>query len=516
MEIRLKNASTPWTCRVFLRFELNEDGTPVETVREVAFGPPTTKPEDVEGTLRRAQLAILNPSVKDHKVFLGMSDKDVIKYKDGTAMVSGSTKQHSFSENLVCLDITGPTVTDLAFLDLPGLIANSDIPGDVELIENMVIKRIKGNCLTLLTVSMRDDYQNQKAGVLAKEADPQGRRAIGVLTKADLVQSGEHASWIDMLEGRKYPLSLGYFVVKQLSPKQLKKNLSFDEARKLGRLLQGRDAVVHPCGQGSSRYRPVDPFLERALGQTDLTQSLTSVLEQIKALPPAPSADPSSELHTRIGRRTQDLQALNHYDDRFREVLKSTRPVFTPFLAKEKDKIEAGARAFQLEPRRSPDPHYVLRMALDDVRRHIDKHKGREVPLSTPYGAKVDLMLLANTAWPEIALDALERLRRPVTQAVDGIVKTYFGASCGTELRSKTSMAISDILKELFKGAHARLDDTLELEKTPFTLNEAYFAITWEGALNDFKEARQDRLASASPEALANIVGELAKVGITT
>lgn len=53
----------------------------------------------------------------------------------------------------------------------------------------------------------------------------------GVLTKADLVQRGEHDSWLDLLAGRKNRLANGYFVTKQPAPEDLAKNLSFEDAR---------------------------------------------------------------------------------------------------------------------------------------------------------------------------------------------------------------------------------------------------------------------------------------------
>ena len=84
-----------------------------------------------------------------------------------------------------------------------GIISNSDDKRDIELIEEMVKNSISGNTLILLTVTMKgeqtpsasipslksnfsdpvapptDDLQNQKAVLLAKEADPEGKRTIG-------------------------------------------------------------------------------------------------------------------------------------------------------------------------------------------------------------------------------------------------------------------------------------------------------------------------------------------------
>lgn len=63
--------------------------------------------DDVEERIRRAQRAILNPGtlIRD---FLDGHDEDPIG------------RELSFSKNCVCLEISGPDVADLSFVDLPG------------------------------------------------------------------------------------------------------------------------------------------------------------------------------------------------------------------------------------------------------------------------------------------------------------------------------------------------------------------------------------------------------------
>lgn len=84
------------------------------------FGPTLTDPDEVEDTLRRAQLAIVNPSVsmKDLDAFVKLDSAAVVAAKNGTAPL-GSTEQLSFSRNPVVVDISGPELTNLNFLDLP-------------------------------------------------------------------------------------------------------------------------------------------------------------------------------------------------------------------------------------------------------------------------------------------------------------------------------------------------------------------------------------------------------------
>ena len=68
----------------------------------------------MEGRIRRAQRAILNPK-KSRKAFLLEGEDD-----DGEGEGKGAGEELSFSINCVSLQISGPDVADLSFCDLPG------------------------------------------------------------------------------------------------------------------------------------------------------------------------------------------------------------------------------------------------------------------------------------------------------------------------------------------------------------------------------------------------------------
>lgn len=66
-------------------------------------------------TLRHAQAAVLNPKTPTNR-FLVMTDSELSE-------LSPRDRPESipFSQNVVCVDIAGPDLTDLSFVDLPGL-----------------------------------------------------------------------------------------------------------------------------------------------------------------------------------------------------------------------------------------------------------------------------------------------------------------------------------------------------------------------------------------------------------
>ena len=103
--------SGDWKCTVSLRYEDEESGCPKLGKEEFAE---TTIPHQVTAILRRAQLAILNPSTDKNKI-LSLSDEECDTY---------DLEVH-FSRNPVVVEISGAGV-DISLIDLPGLIQNTE------------------------------------------------------------------------------------------------------------------------------------------------------------------------------------------------------------------------------------------------------------------------------------------------------------------------------------------------------------------------------------------------------
>lgn len=97
------------------------------------------------------------------------------------------------------------------------------------------------------------DMETQEASTLASEFDPTGERTIGlfhlfeiwielkiptitigVLTKPDRIEPGEETIWMQRVlnQDKGRFLRLGWFCVKLLDPRQLKKGLSREEANR--------------------------------------------------------------------------------------------------------------------------------------------------------------------------------------------------------------------------------------------------------------------------------------------
>jgi GTPase SAR1 family protein len=117
MEVILRSSDDgEWRGKVLLR---NEKDGPTGKIKETTFFAMVNTKEDIPRYLRRAQLALLNPS-RDPAQFKDLSDRDCETYRS----------TFGFSRSTVVLEITGADV-DVTLIDLPGIISNVRIMSPV-------------------------------------------------------------------------------------------------------------------------------------------------------------------------------------------------------------------------------------------------------------------------------------------------------------------------------------------------------------------------------------------------
>ena len=95
-------------------------------------------------------------------------------------------------------------------------------------IERMVKKYItKKNTIILAVSNAAVDLQNSKALKVAREADPEGNRIIGVLTNVDKVlgSTERKEKVVKVLNNESIPLRHGYFGVANRSQEQVDDDL---------------------------------------------------------------------------------------------------------------------------------------------------------------------------------------------------------------------------------------------------------------------------------------------------
>ncbi|EED18554.1 dynamin, putative [Talaromyces stipitatus ATCC 10500] len=132
---------------------------------------------------------------RSHKEKLFQFQKSSINHAEIPNLISeaksfmGLTGGSSFSRDVLQLEVSGPKLPHLTLVDLPGLIHHPNkeqTEDDVRIPRELVKKYMsQERSIVLAIVTAKNDTSNQVVLEMAKAADPQGNRTIGIITKPD-------------------------------------------------------------------------------------------------------------------------------------------------------------------------------------------------------------------------------------------------------------------------------------------------------------------------------------------
>ncbi|KAL8761455.1 MAG: hypothetical protein Q9184_002412 [Pyrenodesmia sp. 2 TL-2023] len=155
----------------------------------------------------------------------------------GDASQSG---KRTFSDDVLKIEICGPDQQHLSVIDVPGIFKKTTkgvtTPTDIALVQSMVSRYMQNPRSAILAVVPANvDIATQEILEMAELYDQKGVRTLGVLTKPDLVDRGAEQSVIDLLEGKRDKLGLGWSLVRNPGQQQIKKESEIDryESEKL-------------------------------------------------------------------------------------------------------------------------------------------------------------------------------------------------------------------------------------------------------------------------------------------
>ncbi|KAI0324482.1 hypothetical protein GY45DRAFT_1393054 [Cubamyces sp. BRFM 1775] len=516
MECCLAHSLDDWTCQIKIRYEYDENGKQLDEVEEVDFGPPIKEKTSVEDMLRRAQAAVLRPDL-DPLAFLD---------KERGYQLSGK-KPLKFSKNVVCVELAGPDLADLSFVDLPGIVQNAD--GEtVQLVEDMVTSHIKGNSLILVTLPMSDDIENQKAARLAHQADPRGLRTIGVMTKPDTLTTGSTKArqmWLDVLEGRRHPLLHGYYCTRQPDDDERLQGLLGAAARQLEEAFF---STTSPWANANCQER---------LGITNLVKNISKLLTQIiceslptlldkvasqldtcnaqlEKLPPPVTTEPSAFVLALVTNFLSELNAWIHggiaadgsVGKGSLAMVQSTRRIYESL----KGAIRSTAPPFAPYPNAASAPDHLRRkgtgvMYLEDLRQHIRTSVTRELPGNVPYMAKVSLIRACQEHWEDAAMGCFEAVQLVFKDAIGELVRAYLDRY--NVLKGIIGPVIMELGSICAEQTLERIRFILSLETSLFTQNGHYLSDgreKWLGIYEDIRAGKSDAeavIAAGTPPA---------------
>ncbi|KAF9444433.1 hypothetical protein P691DRAFT_677583 [Macrolepiota fuliginosa MF-IS2] len=489
MECTMSSATESWTCTISLRPE-----GPMEFIagaeRVQRFGPVITNKRDVDIWLRRAQGAIL--STDPNKSRWEKMSADEIK-----RAIRDEDEMRPFTEDTIVVDIQDPDATDLSFVDLPGLIQNSD-QNSIDLIKNLVRKHVAGqNTLILVTIPVSDDIQNQGAVVLAKEADPSGRRIIGVLTKPDMLLPGAigaHQLWKQTLENQNTPnnqnyLQHGYYCVR----------LPDDASRQKGYTAQNLPNpdyfdVTRPWSEVEDRRRfgvtnlvsDVSALLVQLIEanlpmiRNAVEAALKACLDRLAQLPPlTQGGEPFTNIMLLINGFLRELDAAAQGDSH-KSLAQSCRQRYNSL----RDEIFASCPQFRpkTQYKRVPSSDYddddeddgqVNVYDIAAVNRVIQECTSWELPGCIPYDVYKTLIKRFLHSWNASLQDCFEEIFRIFSAFLEGLSDNHLAA-----YRNLKVFVLSHArtqLEQAKKETQASVEKLVSLEGQPFVTQRSDF-----------------------------------------
>ncbi|KAF8873241.1 P-loop containing nucleoside triphosphate hydrolase protein [Infundibulicybe gibba] len=462
MECTMSSSATSWSCQISLRIEYDSGGRQLEVSNTTLFGPCLTDKGTVELWLRRAQAAILHPHLQP-SFFLDMDEATLRQLsKKGQDPDDAGPRMLQFSRNTVLVDVKDPDIVDLSFTDLPGLIQNESVD-TIEMVRELVVSHISGqNTLILITIPMSDDMQNQEAVRLAKSADPDGTRIIGVLTKPDTLTAGAiglRQLWRAVIEGQEHPLKHGYYCVRLPDDAERARKLSPAERERAAANFFDNTSPWTPAEIPDRKRFGIPNFV------TDISRLLVGLIEKnlpnlrrsvddllrkcvadLEDLPPRVTTEPSAEVLLRVTSFCREFsEAVSGTSNKsfaqgnrscyaeFKADIYQTRPNFRPIAHDEE----------YLHPS-------LIQLDLRDVRDCIANSVGWELPGFVPFDATKDLVARFTSLWREPSLSCLDDIFATTSAFVDTLLVSHFGQFKPLEnhIRSLTNANIEECREE--------------------------------------------------------------------
>ncbi|KAK0621935.1 P-loop containing nucleoside triphosphate hydrolase protein [Bombardia bombarda] len=441
-----------------------------------------------------------------------------------------STHGKAFSKDLLRVEITGPDRPHLTIVDLPGLIhaeTRHQSASDVELIQEVVEGYMKEpRSIILAVVSAKNDFANQIVLKLARRADVNGNRTLGVITKPDtLVPGGDsEALYVSLARNQEVNFRLGWHVLRNTDSEKGARDLAHRDKMEAEFFTQGVWKELHQSSLGITKFRG---RLSRVLLR-QIASELPSLINEIegkffncqaalKKLGDPRASEQEQRLYLfQITTKFQSLVKSSvdgtyndvfftdaktelGYQQRFRAVVQNLNRDF----AKE---LSTRGHYREIHDKNTPTPTGVAPITTNAFIEHIQeimrRTRGRELP---------------GTFNPMIVDDLFHEQSRPwgpiVEQHVNKVwkaAKHFLTLAVGHVADEGTSRGLQDeifkpALKDILEGLNAKVVELLRPHDTghPITYNH-YFTET-------LQKVRSDRIKDEATRVICRVlkVGDL-------
>ncbi|KAM0321796.1 hypothetical protein ACHAQA_009893 [Verticillium albo-atrum] len=393
----------------------------------------------------------------------------------------------NFCKDTLRVELSGPTQPHLTMVDLPGIYRTSNkeqSADDVNLVQDMIRKYMKRpRSIILAVVSASSDYVLQDVMKFAREADPDGRRTMGLITKPDKLDSGSdsESKWVSLAQNTDVELDLGWHVLRNRKYEERDCTLSERNATEAKFFSQGVWDAVSPahCGVKSLKGRLSSVLLKQILLQLpnlmiDVERGVSDCDSRLERLGPARGSPMQQRRY--LSRVSEDFSSLikdavegryNHaffgntkmvegYEKRLRAVVQNRLTDFAEQMREEGQSLAISDSDSESEYFGS---HQIARSAyIDDVKRHMKRSKGCELPgLFNPLIVG-ELFVEQCQPWRRIAKRTTQSILNDVYETTRAIIEYTAANEVAREVLEhintgieRLKMSLDDKLEELLK-----------------------------------------------------------------
>ena len=166
----------------------------------------------------------IGPIIESAKVAMGLDDGLPNGAVNGVDAAVDSGKR--FSNDVLRIQLSGPTQPHLTLVDLPGLFEAGNSEQSTEeapIVEKLVLDYMESSrSIILATVSAAALFATQSVTRHSRRVDPLGLRTIGLITKPDKLDKGSETerSYVKTAQNKDVVLKLGWHVLKNRAFKQ--------------------------------------------------------------------------------------------------------------------------------------------------------------------------------------------------------------------------------------------------------------------------------------------------------
>lgn len=226
-----------------------------------------------------------------------------------------------FYDDILRIELTGPDQPHLTMVDLPGLfrVGNREQSGaDGKAVQEMVQRYMASpRSIILAVVSAKNEYVLQEVTSMARAADPEGLRTIGLITKPDTLDVGSESEkkWVTLAQNQDVALRLGWHVLRNRNYDERKSTLAQRDAVEKKFFSNGIWSSMNPlhCGVTALRNRLSSALKDQIVQQTgslvhDVEQGVSDCKDKLERLGPVrANQDQQSRYLTRVSEEYTSL-----------------------------------------------------------------------------------------------------------------------------------------------------------------------------------------------------------------